>query len=573
MEVNEARGVLVLCAVFLCACEGAEGSGQKGSSRNDAGQPRPLTVVAPDASREPATLEPEVQDAAGTEAVAADEAPTDAVVADAAPDPLTESPVAGEPQVDAGSSLPSGELVPHFKAGTRLKPWVIALEPGVEVLAPLSPQWFDAELSLPCFYDTAEDGQLRCLPARTSVVFADSECTEGVATWSTDALCGEAPPEFVSAPVPGSQCGGVRAFRVVQDVAPPGALYQLTEAGCEPQEFVGDGISFFQLEPVPPLTFVAVELVHQPRFDELGAFVVEGEDGSYSPYALYDPKRGSSCSRARVLEPLDRCIPPGVMISQFTDSACSQGAAWMEPPDACSPAASAPEVLTRTEVDVEATCGVLGTVSLFEVGELVDSGASYQLQGDQCVEVAGGEGSQLLVAAGTPIDPQVLPLVETVELGTGNVRGVFDGLHGQPIVSFGMLDASRGARCMATLFSDGAHYCVPLTFEVATSGSIYFEDEGCVGSRVYPWSNLDACRPASFLPEAVLFGRGGACVEYAIDETLPVVGELSVERVYALDPESGACAPMEASSEHVLLLGETQSPAEVFTKLEIALGQ
>ena len=328
----------------------------------------------------------------------------------------------------------------------------------------------------------------------------------------------------------------------------------------------------YELEPVPPETFVATSLTHRPRASGLDAYVREAEDGSWHALMLFDPSRGSRCMQSTGdLQLANRCVPYTATILSFVDAACTTGGVATQPVSTC---ADPPSLLGRFTLD-ESTCPPTVTTHLFEIGETREVSLDYWFSGDTCLEVPG-ESAEAFIQ-GAPVDPSDLPELEFFELGSGAVRGRFDGFAGEPYVlarsGRALVDAETGLECEPFSFADGSLRCVPSSFEPVSGQVNYYTDADCTGAPVHAWLPRPPCLADPVLPVGVVIGGSDApCGGYAITDVRPVLRELVPTELYEYQDQAATCLPVTPGSDYrYLQLGDSLDSNDLFPELRLEL--
>ena len=201
-----------------------------------------------------------------------------------------------EAEVEIGTSEQAlvGTLVSQFtgRSGERLTAQYLVYNRRLKHFW----QFWDNELDTPCNFAQDPDGNLRCFPERTSILYyTDANCSDPVylSNDPTDpAVPLPTPPVAISAQVNDAQCGaydidiGFRAFEVGEKVgtSTTTTLYWDIFGFCEPAFLFSGGGRIFDL-----VEFGDDDLVNGTldfRFaggTRLLEQVVKGDDGSRSP--------------------------------------------------------------------------------------------------------------------------------------------------------------------------------------------------------------------------------------------------------------------------------------------------
>jgi hypothetical protein len=463
----------------------------------------------------------------------------------------------------------------YFAAGTRLKPSVLGLGPGLDVLASPSSDWTDTELDFTCTMGVAEDGVTRCLPPLAlPVLYGDPSCSSPRALSLLPRSCNADTPTFVTgAPYLGDGCAGQlrNGYRVVRELPLSGELYMDAGGACEPYVPLAKLDVVYELEPVPPETFVALTLGHRPRAPGLEAYVREGADGSWQIMGFFDPSRGARCDRSTSIEATKhRCLPPVAATQLFSDALCTMGGALAAAPDDC---VEPPTLIARSTLD-QTTCPPTIKGDFFEIGDTLETSLDYRLSGEGCVE--NPMGPALVHLEGAPFDPSTLPELEELELGMGPVRGRFDGFGGRPYrpVPYGsaLVNAETGESCWPLLFADNALRCVPASYHQISSDWILYADPNCTAARMYPSPVVADCAGEPAPPAAVAIGEGNTCGPYAVQEIVTIGAAVTPTQLYQRGFDGG-CTPVAAGAwadDRLLELGDALAP-ELFPELTLEL--
>jgi hypothetical protein len=226
---------------------------------------------------------------------------------------------------------------------------------------------------------------------------------------------------------------------------------------------------------VAPSNFVAVDRYEtRTRTALLSAVVRVAVDESWRIMRFFNPIRGEPCEAFRTQQLSRRCVGPHTSLDseRFADARCT------EPVATPLQAWGTPTVILD-QVGYEGGCSGSGDrYDLYEAGEAVDT--VYELSTDgQCRAVSNLEG-RLNLRLGDPIDPETLPAVEPIDLGTGDVRARFWGAEGVPFLPIDFVGRSTGEECYERTLSDGEVRCVPSTWLIAAM----YAREDCSGGRV-----------------------------------------------------------------------------------------
>lgn len=388
----------------------------------------------------------------------------DAAPPDAAGEPADAGPDAPPP--DAPDAATDGYVDPAGKSGTRLRRRYVEAGPG----AYRTLDFWDSELGVPCEFQTAADGELRCLP---QVImgdnYADPGCEERVV------LTGRCAPTYVR------EGGGVYRRTTKRTTT----RYYMRAAACH-EEDAGPGEEVWNVEPVPAASFVRGTTEDEPRAGGLAARFVVGDDGSRLLVSVRDTGRNAAC------EPTvdGRCLPSSRSWSSglFSDSSCTA-------PVSAVSSGVAPALLEET---TQLPNGCAGPSSYFSVGAPLASGEGvFQRNAGTCVEGTRNP-STTYYRRGAPVPLSALPATKTALEGTGGVRARrYVDLDGQPLGQARALwDAGRDVACRPYLFPDGKYRCVP----EGSATTLRYADVGCSAT---PLGELSVCRePGAFLARA-----------------------------------------------------------------------
>lgn len=239
-----------------------------------------------------------------------------------------------------------------WKSGSRLRVRSLITSGGDTI------EWeiIDNETHQPCRFLQAEDGVLRCLPARRPdgpAAFSDPACK--VALLVKEEACD--PLVTLATGLAGTH----RVFRTMDLGALP-AVYGRGTSECKPlaspaPRYVARG------EPVPPEMFVAISApaIEQGTAARLRRFVQLGADGFVARGELFDTALGVPCTVALDSEDQVRCLPPYLDswnwdTTYYADAACTQEVVLL------LPKTTPPPVWRRSTqtCPVRATVGKLG---------------------------------------------------------------------------------------------------------------------------------------------------------------------------------------------------------------------
>jgi hypothetical protein len=475
----------------------------------------------------------------------------------------------------AGGSAAGGtsEDAPYFEPGSRLKPRVLALDDGVDVLlgAVIDNSWYDAELEFDCLFLPDEAGVERCFPRRflSRSTYADADCTRRVLLDSAADSCSASRSPYVA--LEGDGCA-YRGFRVGKELPQSTPLFYSADGTSCQVSLQTEATPMYEIEEVPAETFVGMQRSQRARAPGLDAHVREGDDGSWQVMGYFDPVREAACFDTFIgFEPLSKCVPAHASSSWFADSTCQTRIASVQQSSCYVEQRTA---IIEAQVDVD-SCPTTRSFELYEI-EAVRETLRYEVD-DSGACVASTLLAEESYIQGEAIDASTLPTLETLVVGTGAIRALFSGFGGVPYVPIGyghtgLLDES-GEACLPFHFPDGSLRCVPTSFSHATPAALVYEDASCDGPPLVAWIPKPTCPADPPLPRGTLFVDQSGC-ELAVTELRAVVGQSTASLFYARDAASGACAAITTSSPPptYLQLGEILE-ATTFPALKATIRQ
>jgi hypothetical protein len=392
-------------------------------------------------------------------------------------------------------------------------------------------------------------------------MYSDATCTRRVFYAGSDRCPNSG---YLIADLP-SECGS-GGFRVGAELPPAAPLFTLLGDVCQPASASLDWGPYYDLEPVPAEAFVAMRRSERARAPGLDARVREGDDGSWEIIGHFDTAREASCFDVPFDLGGSYCVPSYADSgSFFADPTCERHAAnarfrscFVEPPT----------VMLEVREDTNA-CPPTQR-ELYEIDEIRETPV-YEVD-DSAVCVESAQEPAEFYIQGAPIDLSALPLLETLVVGTGQVRARFSGFGGVPYVPLlrdgtALVDESGNA-CLPLEFPDGTLRCVPTAVPVSP---FVYEDAACSGSRVISWSQGSSCLTDAPLPSrALVLDPTAPCTaDPHVKEVIAVVGRSTADTFYEKNSTTGACQPASPLSPTAipLLLGEALSPS-VFPEVE-----
>jgi hypothetical protein len=424
-----------------------------------------------------------------------------------------------------GDNGPSGPP-PVLVSGTRLRATWLADADGNRLLPP-GAHWTDQDLAMPCNTDSADDGELRCLPhsgfVSTSVegFFADAACTIR-AQETVPTTCGaDTDPSddsfaTTSAPDPDACAGGKRG-RIAATFAPGAPLFARDGDGnCVAGEVPDHAISIGA--DVEASTFAHVHEEHQaPGGARLAMTVRLSDDGASEPVGIFDSELAAPCVPSVFGDDgALRCVPSIGQAVLFSDDACLHPVVEKTPPSCSRPDPALVQWTTPA-----------GDPGLARIGaELATPPAALffesGLENPVCMPLAGGDpGKTYLDTA--PAAATDLAALHDVEVGTGRIveHGLADddGNVVARLVSLHdtVLDAD------VTVFRDGDMHTLLLP---PFANGIGFSDADCT--------------------DAIAIGDGSTTPVVAVSSDPADASTCSVRQIFSL------AGPAEAG--HVFLL-------------------
>ncbi len=366
--------------------------------------------------------------------------------------------------VDAGSdSALSGG--PDYASGTRLRAEVYASADGARQWH----GWFDQLLQTTCAVTTAEDGDLRCVPAGAFYgdTFADSACTQPVAT--TLPAC-EAPPKY--ALQAGTGCANV-VYAIGTKLAASATVWS-NQAGCQPTTTEPTVDYYLVGAKVDATTFVKETRTRELRGPELETQFLSGEDGSKQPNGLFDSARKGAC--ATVYLPLDsyanRCVPSHVGYAEqaYSDSTCKMPAVNIIPPGTCFYAAD--DLPTVAWIYEEVGCQGPHLTRFAEIGG-PQTGLLYRLNLGTCA--LDNNPPTQWNAIGAEVLASTFPLLSYSQSGQGRiVENWYTAASNDKLTVDGFYDTELKVACDESAANDGKLRCIPRALDTTAS---YLDDQ------------------------------------------------------------------------------------------------
>jgi hypothetical protein len=476
--------------------------------------------------------------------------------------------------VTGGAAGSAGEVVPYFEPGSRLKPRVLVLDDGPDIIegGMRASRWQDSELGFDCHFLLDEEGQERCFPfeSLTRELYSDTDCTRPVLAQGSLHPCSDPGVRYVAGPV--GFCA-FRGFQVGPELPSSTPLFTSFDGTCTPVSGVNGPIH--ELEPTPSDAFVGMRQTKRTRAPDLDAHVREGDDGSWEIIGYFDAARDASCFEPPFdWSPRSPCIPSFVSSTGFADDACDLPLA-----DASLRTCNVeqPTAVLADHADKDA-CPLALSFELYEIDDVREA-SSYGLDGSETCVASTSEPAEAYVS-GRSIDVSTLPVLDALVGGRGEVRALFSGFGGIPYVPIwrgsGPLIHESGDSCVPYEWTDGTVRCVSTSSAASARSAFRYEEASCGGAPVVAWVARPTCPVDPPLPPVVvLLDQSSDCArEVVFAEAMTVSGKTTPSTLFAKDATTGACGPAEAVSPTVtyLRLGEELGPT-VFPELERTLRQ
>ena len=375
----------------------------------------------------------------------------------------------------AGGANPGEEpFLPLYENGSRLR----AVSLGeIGSTARRLMAWYDTLLDTECSFARAEDGELRCLPARQASLaagFLDADCMQPVYYDGKVVPCTEV-PRYRGEEIDVDGCSGTRIVRM-QQVSASDVYHESCPA--ESTELPPGATVWQDAEVLPPESFVAATQRDRLNTQGFGIRELIGEDGSREVTAMLDESRGV-CSPRELADAGWRCLPGRAYLDSpwwFADEACSS-----EPLAYGSKLSSCNErVSLALSIDLEGS----GLPSLLSLGEPV-SGTVYErsFSTTECSSQATEDLLWTLYPIEGPFDStQLFELTDTA-LGEDRIRTLHNSIEEEPLTLAPgdergpvFFDADSGARCVA-FRHDGGWICLPDSY--AHTYELHYADTEC----------------------------------------------------------------------------------------------
>ncbi|MEM9193744.1 MAG: hypothetical protein AAGF12_31505 [Myxococcota bacterium] len=456
---------------------------------------------------------------------------------DANPEPEAGTPDA---RVDGSEPMPAPSYEPSFRSGTRLEARVWTSDGGD---VGMFDTFFDTELGVPCRFQHATDGTIRCLPqSRFDAVgelFLDAACTEPV-YFQTRSECGLV--EFFSrtAGPPGCDLGNVQEVLRLTPTERPGQIYRRQfDESCQGPNVFTEGAPF-DGEVVAPTEFVRGEIRDFANEGQAGVRILESDDGARRVLGAYDPRHELGCDRRGFDGSGLRCMTqPMTRIDQFwfRDDQCDTPLAWTHArASQCAPPA----------FGLRWTRGS-ATPELVRVGERY-AGTGYT--STECRGVAADEiDLWTLWEPSRDASPSELLAVQDVPTGGPVAANYLAAEDGTPLYPWSFFDRERSAACEPRMFSDGQVRCVGI--DAIRNSQNLFADPTCT----QPVGLQSAHRVAEGAPSMATLEDVDLCAplgNFGVIEDAYEVGAEHRGDVYLFS--GGTCEPTEPAPDSRMFL-------------------
>jgi hypothetical protein len=407
-------------------------------------------------------------DLAGADFAGADFAGVDLAGADFAGVDFASVDLAG---VDLAGSTASG----LYTNGSRLIWQTLTTSDGLESF--YDP--YDTQLATMCYPQTANDGQLRCLPATSTFVggyFSDAGCTTPIALL----YCATATPAYAEQYAANQQ---ITMYQVTGSYG--GTLYSGTPGSCNSVTL--PMYSAYTLAALAPSTFAAVTQQlpgsaapsssdYWQNGTRIKAGTISSSDGFSGPWQFYDTQLATTCYFGVAGDGVERCLATrtAAVASYYSDASCT--APLLE----TTPSATAPYFQYAYTIDSRGCA----TSSYYQVGGLY-GGTPYTGGGTSACTTAPVDATHAYYS----LSPISVGTFEsgTVSAGAGPFAGFKSGTRMQlssvssadgARLGNGFHDAQLGIDCYFSNALDGSYRCVPV-LQVAYATGAYFADASC----------------------------------------------------------------------------------------------
>jgi hypothetical protein len=205
-----------------------------------------------------------------------------------------------------GPTLPAGDAYPTPGSGSRLHAQYLQAEDGTRTFA----GWLDTTRGESCRFSVADDGEVRCLPARNGAV--DRGCVDPAVTYRQGAVC---QPRYAA-----DSTG-----RAVYALDPAGMAGPVVVGTCT---LGGPDQVTYRAKKVLASEFVRARRARREADpgQRLVAFDLVADDGAVEPRGWYDVNLSVECAPAIAADGNRRCLPladPCLRADAYLDGACT----------------------------------------------------------------------------------------------------------------------------------------------------------------------------------------------------------------------------------------------------------
>jgi hypothetical protein len=450
---------------------------------------------------------------------------------------------------EGGTNAPTS-LLPDFRSGTRLH--VRQYQSGD--MPPVLVSMHDSELERDCTFYPYADGSLRCIPDgrqggfREELVFADAACTQGVVTVTGE--CTNDSPYYVWSDAAADACApALHHVAALTQLAVNAPLYVNDMGTCVEQGFVTVGTTYLRIgDELPASSFVLGTEQVEPGPGRLGLRRIVGDDGSYTTLSVNDAEAAAMCRLFPLGDDL-LCIAGYVFHGETfrtKNDSCTESLTLSYP-------CGTPRVVVRPR-------GAL-PLELFAAGPEY-AGTVYQSQGG-CMPVATpGRVFEL----GAPLEASSLPLVRSVEAGSGRLRAqhLLDESGNVLRTDSALYDSTLKEACSPSALPNGDIVCLPNSVPRESTNNLYFADAACT-------EQLAACGEAGCPQDVAVQESPDACGRLTIEKVLSVGDVFSGDQLYIFysgrEPGMECDGPFETDGYGTLRRVAGEGSAAAFAKL------
>jgi hypothetical protein len=347
--------------------------------------------------------------------------------------------------------------------------------------------WHDTQLNDDCWFFTAADGALRCIPLYSAPYavegfFSDSSCTqplvEGYRT------CAGAPTRAVRYDLTACPMR-MRMFAVGQQVTAATLYFKSTPTSCSTRQVQANEVWYALGAELPATTFVRGTAMPGPNSGVSLASLV-ADDGAHSSWMLHDNSGNFDCYANPMANGDTRCIPYDTLSSagEFSDSSCTMPA-FTKTTGACP----APTFGLRYAATGASSCVADNAYS--RVGPPIST--YYRSSGSSCTASQSSSAWQDY-AAGAPVPASTFGLGTPSLAAAGRLQRTTLTWPGGARTLGGWRDTQLGEECVWWYAAaDGSRRCLPST--PGASMSSYFADSACTAPLARVAFSGSACTP------------------------------------------------------------------------------